>query len=252
MIWIYRVFLVWYGCGFILLTFDLIPKQLEWSNAVFLILAGIIGFIYFTHTYKWKGFFYSSVVFLVSMIVEHVGTTYEIWFGDYYYTEDFGLTIGGVPITIGFAWVMVMGGAHVVSKQLTKRMPTHFRYIVFLLLGGFMAVGIDLILDPVAYQIKEYWIWEESGIYYDIPLSNFTGWFFLAVVFQLFALPLLTHTATSQWDNRIIVVFMGTAIMFIWLALFGGLYLAALLTIVVLGMPLLLYVRMKQIHDTSQ
>jgi putative membrane protein len=62
------------------------------------------------------------------------------------------------------------------------------------LLGGLFAVGLDLLLEPVAYHVKGYWQWlAGSGGYYDIPWSNFVAWFVAAAAF---AVPLaLLYTA---------------------------------------------------------
>ncbi|KHF30408.1 hypothetical protein LR68_00779 [Anoxybacillus sp. BCO1] len=37
---LYRLFLIWYACGIVLVGFRLLPPWLEWANVVFLMLAG--------------------------------------------------------------------------------------------------------------------------------------------------------------------------------------------------------------------
>ncbi|QHE51977.1 carotenoid biosynthesis protein [Pontibacillus sp. HMF3514] len=229
-LWIFRVFLIWYGCGFILLSFNLIPPALQWANAVFLILSGIIGGIYFIKMYGLiKGLAYSLFVGVLSVLVEHVGVQYQWWFGHYTYEQDFGPMVGGVPITIGFAWLMVIAGSHEIAKTISSNR------ILFVVLGSLLAVMIDLILDPVAFIVKEYWIWVEGGIFYDIPFSNFLGWFFLSLFFHTIGLFLPSTTLeNNNWRPRIMLVFAGVEFMFIWLGLLGQIYFASFMNMLLL------------------
>ena len=135
--------------------------------------------------------------------------------------------IGGVPVTIGFAWLMVIAGSHEIAKTITNNRS------FFLLIGSALAVMIDLILDPVAFIVKEYWIWTEGGFFYDIPLSNFLGWFFLSLLFHGIG-SLLINQEQNLWGPRIAFVFGGVQFMFIWLAVLGGIYWAAFINGVLL------------------
>lgn len=244
--WVFRIFFVWYICGFILLTFDLVPPALQWANVVFLMLSGSIGAIYFVKLYSWKaGLIYSLFVWSVSILVEHLGVQYQWWFGHYHYEKDFGPTMGDVPITIGFAWLMVIAGSHEIARTYVKHLKG-VHTLGFVCLAAILAVSMDLILDPVAFHVKEYWIWNEGGRYYDIPFSNFTGWFLLAVLFHIFGLLLPARKQEEKWQTRITVVFCGIHIMFTWLALIGGLYLATFLNTIILLIYLPIYVKRRR------
>ncbi|MFB5661556.1 carotenoid biosynthesis protein [Alteribacillus sp. HJP-4] len=117
--WVYRLFLIWYICGIILLSFQLIPPALEWSNSVFLILAGLLGMLYFIRSYgTGRGMLLSLYIFLFTMTAEGFGVAYGVFFGDYFYNSDFGMMVQGVPITIGFAWLMVTATTHVLAKRI--------------------------------------------------------------------------------------------------------------------------------------
>ncbi|MFD1017968.1 carotenoid biosynthesis protein [Thalassobacillus hwangdonensis] len=241
--WIYKGFIFWYLCGVILLTFDLLPPFLEWANAVFLILAGTLAVIYFIKSYgKWIGFTYSLIIFYLSIYVEHLGVEYDFLFGSYHYTDNFGMMIFGVPITIGFAWLLIMGCSHELARGITSQMPERAKPIIFVLIGSLIAVTMDLILDPVSYLIKEYWIWHDSGLYYGIPFSNFSGWFWLAAL--LHALFFLLRkikkgpSLDTQWQFRMGYLFLAINGMFCLIALTGGLVGAVLL---VVGLSILWY-----------
>ncbi|MTH53301.1 carotenoid biosynthesis protein [Bacillus mangrovi] len=222
---LYIFFLIWYGCGVILLSFDLLPAWLEWANVVFLIVAGTLGGVYFHHTYGPRtGFILSAAVVLLSIFIEFLGVEYGIMFGDYYYTSDFGPQLLGVPIAIGFAWLMVMAGSHAIMKAIWPGAPL----LLFSTAGALLAVMIDLILDPVAYKVKAYWVWTADSFYYNIPFSNFAGWFITA-----FILHLLIGTAgkkkyarSVRWQNRAVMVYFLVFAMFVLLAAIDSLWLA--------------------------
>lgn len=227
--YIYRFFILWYICGIFLVTLDLLPPWLEWANSVFLITAGVVAGLYFSYMYgKWRGLFYSLLIIIVSIYVEHLGVEYNFLFGSYEYTSNFGLKIVGTPITIGFAWLLIIGCSHELARVISSGMPSIFKQGIFLLTGALSAVTMDLILDPVSYKVKEYWIWQEPGLYYDIPFSNFFGWFVLALLFHfLFLLwnpeP---NEETGRWSQRMSVMFGLIIFMFLCIAFTGKLYFA--------------------------
>ncbi len=229
---VFRFFIFWYICGLILLAFDLLPVWLEWANTVFLLTAGGIAGIYFTQLYGYlKGIVYSVCIIIISMYVEHLGVTYNFLFGSYEYGNNFGLKLFDTPITIGFAWLLVIGSSHELARGITLAFKQKKRGINFVLTAGLITVTMDLILDPVAYKIKHYWIWEDTGIYYGIPISNFTGWFLLACLLHGIGLFLLKEkrSADQLWERRMQMTFGLINLMFITIALTGKLYLAALL-----------------------
>ncbi|EGA88820.1 hypothetical protein GPDM_13241 [Planococcus donghaensis MPA1U2] len=227
---IFKLFIFWYICGVVLLGFDLLPSWLEWANAFFLILAGSLGFLYFLNRFGViSGSILGSFIFFSTFIVEWAGSDSGFLFGSYDYTERFAPNIFGVPIAIGFAWLMVMATTHVVARW---AVPTGgFLYAV---VGAIGAVIIDLIIDPVAYQVKQYWIWEDTGLYYDIPWTNFFGWFVVAFVLHI-AIDLLMKKKSliitaEQPEKRMVLLYVLMIAMFVMLGSIGGLLLAAFLT----------------------
>ena len=233
MLWenrIFKLFIFWYICGIILLGFDLLPWWLEWANAFFLILAGTLGFLYF---YKRFGEVTGSIlgvfIFFSTFIVEWAGSDSGFLFGSYDYTDRFAPNIFGVPIAIGFAWLMVMATTHVVARWIVPNGG-----LLYAFTGGVGAVIIDLIIDPVAYQIKEYWIWQDTGLYYDIPWTNFFGWFVVAFILHL-AIDVIMkqksmHITAQQAEKRMVLLYVLMIGMFIMLGVIGGLLVAAFLT----------------------
>ncbi|MCP8968262.1 carotenoid biosynthesis protein [Ectobacillus ponti] len=234
---VFQFFIVWYICGVILLSLDALPPWLEWANVVFLMLAGSLGVIYFCQSYGTrKGLLASLVIFTVSMYTEYLGTTHGLIFGKYVYTTDFGLLLFGVPFTIGFAWLLVMSTSHALLQVI--RPPGLLLHAVY---GGIIAVVMDLVLDPVSFKVKNYWVWQDSGAYYGIPAQNFVGWFLVAAVLHLFLYRYLQNGRTEDhpvWHKRMILLYLLILAMFMLLASLAHMYLAVAMT----GMGLLIII----------
>ncbi|WP_079480477.1 carotenoid biosynthesis protein [Halobacillus salinus] len=251
---IYRFFIFWYICGVFLLTFDLIPPWLEWANSVFLIAAGIVSGLYFISLYGRRfGILYSLWIIVASIWIEHLGVEYDFLFGAYQYTDNFGLKLFNTPITIGFAWLLIMGCSHELARVITRLSNTIVSKIMFIIIGGLLAVTMDLILDPVSFKVKEYWLWEEPGLYYDIPFSNFVGWMVVASALHLsFVLVSPTkHTQVELWENRLALVYGLIIVMFCIIAISGGLWLASALVIVLSVLWYSLYFLRRSRHEES-
>ncbi|WP_259457910.1 carotenoid biosynthesis protein [Salipaludibacillus neizhouensis] len=73
-----------------------------------------------------------------------------------------------------------------------------FKAFIYAFYGGIIAT-LDLIIDPVAYAVKRYWVWNEGGFYYDIPFSNFYGWFILSFILHLLIYGLFHRS--GKWEN---------------------------------------------------
>jgi uncharacterized membrane protein len=59
-------------------------------------------------------------------------------------------------------------------------------------------VAWDLCMDPTNSTIQRWWIWEQGGGYFGVPLTNYLGWFLTVYLFfQSFALYVRTRRASS-------------------------------------------------------
>ena len=224
-------FLIWYSFGVILVGFDRVPSWLEWANSVFIITAGILGWIYFIRLFgTLHGTLISMLIFVGSFAIEYVGSTYSLLFGSYYYTDYFAPNLFGVPVAIGFAWIMVIATSHAIVHSFSLK-ASCLKAIV----GGLLAVVFDLVLDPVSYSVKSYWIWEDSGFYYDIPITNFTGWFITAFVLHVIIELFFNAGKTdSIWQRRMVLLYSLMITMFAFIAFINGLYLAGSIPVICL------------------
>lgn len=249
---IYLLFLFWFVVGVVLVGFDLLPEWLEWANSVFLVLAGIIGVFYFYSIFNsTKATLVVIVIYVFSSFMEYLGSAYGILFGNYDYTDRFGYKLFGlIPFTIGFAWLLVMATTHAVAKRITPHSG-----IGYLLVGSAAAVVMDLIIDPVAYKAKEYWIWQDGGWYYDIPWTNFMGWFVVAFLLHAVIWGVEKkdeyQTTYVKWKRRTYYLYAMMIGMFVVTAASAGLWFSVFITLVLTGCLYILAERRKR-HDQSQ
>ncbi|XKH49714.1 carotenoid biosynthesis protein [Chryseomicrobium palamuruense] len=228
----YQLFLFWFAVGVILVGFDLLPSWLEWANTVFLVLAGVMGIFYFFALFSpGKALVITLIIYIFSSFMEYLGSAYGILFGEYDYTERFGAKIFDIPFTIGFAWLLVISTTHALAMRITKRPG-----IATVIISSIAAVVMDLIIDPVAFKANEYWIWFEGGLYYDIPWTNFMGWFVVASILQalIWVMDSGTPATTTfpKWEKRVYYLYGMMIFMFMVTAGAAGLWLAIGVTLV--------------------
>jgi putative membrane protein len=113
----------------------------------------------------------SAIIITGGFVIEAIGVHTGLIFGDYSYGKLLGLTVFGVPITIGVTWLLVTYSAwNIVSLSISSLVRKF-------LLGGLLVVMFDLILEQFAISYS-LWAWQ-GGI---VPLYNYICWF---VVSQL-------------------------------------------------------------------
>ena len=154
------------------------------AGAVFALIHGALR-------YRWSGILAFLVVCLVvSNILENTSILTGFPFGHYHYT--YGPMLFLVPWFIGpsyFATAYLAWMVGVVLIGDVRREVSWFTTVAVPVIGSAVMVMWDLTFDPTASTIKHFWIWEQGGGYFGVPLTNYVGWFFTVYVFlQLFAL----------------------------------------------------------------
>ena len=117
------------------------------------------------------------LVMPLAWLVERVGSTTGIPFGPYTYTAALAPLLGGVPLIIPVAWLMMLPPAWAVAAAITGE----GRGLRFVLVSAAAFTAWDLFLDPqmVAWG---YWVWHDPSGYFGIPWVNFLGWFVSAAL----------------------------------------------------------------------
>lgn len=156
---------------------------------------------------EWLALMLSAIglTFVIEMALSHSqvpgpgGQTVRLY---EYPPETFLLQVFGVPVWVPVGWSFIL--------YATMRTTTllGLRWYVAPLLDGFLALNLDLTLDPIAIH-RAWWDWfpgrPGTGIdensYFGIPLVNFMGWFVIVGSFSFFA-RLLFHRRRRAGATR--------------------------------------------------
>jgi len=154
------------------------------ATAVFALIHGAVR-------YRWSGVLAFLVICLVvSNILENTSILTGFPFGHYHYTSGPKLFL--VPLFIGpsyFATAYLAWMVAIVLIGEVRGEGNWFTTVAVPVIASAVMVMWDLTFDPTASTIKHFWIWEQGGGYFGVPLTNYVGWFFTVYVFlQLFAL----------------------------------------------------------------
>jgi putative membrane protein len=166
----------------------------------------VFAFIHGALRYRWSGVLAFLVVCLVvSNIFENTSILTGFPFGHYHYTS--GPKIFLVPWYIGLSYFATAYLAWTVAIVLigdVRRASSWIPTVAVPVIGAAVMVMWDLTFDPTASTIKQFWIWEQGGGYFGVPLTNYVGWFFTVYLFlQLFALFLRFRSAADE-ESRLL------------------------------------------------
>lgn len=119
-----------------------------------------------------KPFYWFLIIcFFTGMIAEMIGIHTGILFGEYYYGENLGAKVNGVPFIIGINWgILSLGACSVVSRFFNVNL------LLSVFLSALIMTLLDVLIEPVAIQ-SDYWHWKTPSI----PLKNYLSWFFISV-----------------------------------------------------------------------
>jgi bisanhydrobacterioruberin hydratase len=101
--------------------------------------------------------------------MEALGVATGFPYGTFYYGEALGPRIFGlVPYLLPASYAPLVVGA--VAAAWGSRIR-----LLHVLQATLLLVWMDAVLDPGAASLG-FWVWSEGGLYYGVPLSNYTGW----------------------------------------------------------------------------
>jgi putative membrane protein len=118
-----------------------------------------------------KKWLLTAVFFVGGMLVEWIGAHYGFLFGEYYYGENLGPKLDGVPWLIGINWAMLI----LITGAIASKISGHFFWKIFW--GATLMVVLDYFME-VSAPVFDFWIWETEGA----PVRNYIAWFFIAGV----------------------------------------------------------------------
>lgn len=127
-----------------------------------------------------KALAFFAISAVVSWAFEQVGVATGLIYGAYHYTDKLGVKLGHVPVLIPIAWFMMSYPSYVIANLIADGRATSAqattRHVVWLsLLSAMIMTAWDLPMDPLMSGLS-YWVWEQGGPYFGVPLQNFAGW----------------------------------------------------------------------------
>lgn len=129
---------------------------------------------------------YLLIAFFIGFSSEVIGVNTSLLFGDYYYGENLGYKIAGVPLMIGVNWAMLSYASGVLVQQYIK--PIMPRVLV----AASIMVLLDFLIEPVAPLVD---FWHFKG---GLPgLRNYTDWFLIALLLQVILAKTVTYKANK-------------------------------------------------------
>jgi carotene biosynthesis associated membrane protein len=145
-----------------------------------------------------------AFAYLVSAASELVGTSTGWPFGNYAYTDYLGYRlVDHVPYTIPLSWFYMGLASYFLARLVVwligHRLSQTSREVSTILLGAYFVVVWDLVLDPaMAHEdlVVRFWEWEVEGAYFGMPIQNYVGWAFTAVLF--------TALGRLSWNGGIV------------------------------------------------
>lgn len=222
----------------LLMSFDWMPFGMEWMSSLLLAMLGLTCLGWLWANLGKLGLAMGALIFGLGVALEYVGVLTGFPFGSYRYT---GVLVpelpGGVPLAIGFAWLLVIvAGLFTARGILARSTRSRGNIATLALCGAALAVVLDLLLEPVASHVKGYWQWlPGDGAYYGIPISNFVAWFAAALLLNL-PLALFSKQQSAQtfpWLPRTLLIM--NILMFGIVDIAHGFWLAGIIGLIALA-----------------
>jgi len=142
----------------------------------FWVIAFIIAFVHFSRKSLFNACLFMFPAVVWSFLVELTGVH---WWGIYTYSDQFLLSLFGVPISVALGWATIEYlGYLLITKFIHSKKPFE-KYVE-------SALGVTLIdfvlLEPFAFIFK-WWIWKQNDFWFGAPLFNFIGWFLVITIY---------------------------------------------------------------------
>ena len=156
--------------------------------------------------------------YLISWLAELGAISFGFPFGEYLYipaTLDRELWLAGVPCMDSLSYVFLAYASYCLALTALGRgrwqgFGFHLRKEAAwqksrrtLILGAVFMVTLDIVIDPLALRGYRWFLgqiygYPEGGVYFGITLSNFAGWFLVALVL----IRMLQYLATGPGPGR--------------------------------------------------
>lgn len=127
-------------------------------------------------------------IFVLSWAAEVIGSRMGIAFGAYSYTDVLHPQVHSVPLQVPLGWLMMLPPSWAVAAVITQHIKPGWKFPAFVCLSALAMTAWDLFLDPmmVAWGV---WVWDDTGIYFGIPWTNYLGWLLVSALITVLIRP---------------------------------------------------------------
>ena len=162
--------------GLVIITNAELREKYVWTTTVFLSIQFMTLLLYMFLNYELKGLSIIIPLMLVSgYLIEYAGVKTGYPFGEYLYTDKLQPQLFNVPVAISLSWVIVVVSSFlIVFSENGKNL---FAKVVY---SSLIVLGLDLMLEPFAAFINQFWVWRAGFV----PIQNYVSWFVIAIIFS--------------------------------------------------------------------
>jgi putative membrane protein len=162
---------------------------MEYAGSTHIILGAAAMFAFGVMTLGWrKTGIFAVVSIALSLSSELIGTGTGWPFGNYEYTSFLGYKVlDRVPYTIPLSWFYMGLASYLLGALLADRLVVRRQSLWAIALGTWFLTVWDLVLDPaMAHESLrvQFWVWDETGPYFGMPIKNFIGWSLTGLLFM--------------------------------------------------------------------
>ena len=168
---------------------DVFNWSMEHAGATHIIFGALVMAAWGVVALGWrKTAIFFVVSYTLSLGFELFGTGTGWPFGNYEYTSFLGYKVlDKVPYTIPLSWFYMGLASYLLGAFVADRLGVRRVTLWTVLLGAWFLTVWDLVLDPaMAHESLrvQFWVWDETGPYFGMPIKNFVGWTVTGLVFM--------------------------------------------------------------------
>ncbi len=182
----------------------------------------------------------------IALGTELLGTSTGFPFGGYAYTSLLGYRVLGlVPFPIPISWFyMLYCALALCARLLPARDDARTRWL-WAAAAAAILTAWDVAMDPAMVRTS-HWVWNEPGVFYGMPLTNWLGWFGTGLVIARVMVAITPPSLVAERNAREwlpLALYAANGVMPIAICLRDGLWWAAALGAAAMATPLVVAVR---------
>jgi putative membrane protein len=167
------------------------------SLSFFNLLLSFVIVLLADNTHSLRFYIFILLCFLVGFAAEVIGTKTGLLFGNYFYGNNLGMKISGVPLVIGINWgILVITSASIINRLNLSLLPS-------VVLSSLLMTALDLLMEPVAIE-SDYWTWVGGSI----PIYNYVCWFLVALPLHYIYFKLKLVKSNKVYDALFIILIL--------------------------------------------